>query len=369
MKDRVPPVRYAVVGLGHIAQVAMLPAFSHARENSVLGALISSDETKRERLSRQYGVPAYDYPDFEMCLAKEEIEAVYLAVPNHLHCEYAVRAARAGVHVLCEKPMAVKSKECEQMIAAARRNDVRLMIGYRLHFEPANLEAIALVRSGQIGEPRLFTSTFSMEVRPGNVRLEHEMGGGPLYDIGIYCINAARYIFGSEPTEVFAVTVGGHDRRFREVEEGASVTLHSPDDRLASFSCSFGASNVSSYRVVGTKGDLLVEPAYEYQEALVHRLTRNGGVKRRRFARRDQFAPELLHLSECIRSKNSDPEPSGEEGLIDVLILEGISQSARTGRRVALDLPRRMQRPSVRLERSRPPVKKPRLVEVESASR
>jgi glucose-fructose oxidoreductase len=264
--------------------------------------------------------------------------------------------------------MAVRSKECEQMIAAARRNDVRLMIGYRLHFEPANLEAIALVRSGQIGEPRLFTSTFSMEVRPGNVRLEHEMGGGPLYDIGIYCINAARYIFGSEPTEVFAVTVGGHDRRFHEVEEGASVTLHFPDDRLASFSCSFGASDVSSYRVVGTKGDLSVEPAYEYQEALVHRLTRNGGVKRRRFARRDQFAPELLHLSECIR-KNSDPEPSGEEGLVDVLILEGISQSARTGRRVALDLPRRMQRPSLRLERSRPPVKKPRLVEVESASR
>lgn len=367
MSARTSPVRYAVVGLGHIAQAALLPAFDHARVNSTLAALVSGDATKRRRLSQGYGVPAYDYEHLERCLDEQQIDAVYLGVPNHLHCEYAVRAARKRVHVLCEKPMAVTSKECEEMIATARRHRVKLMIAYRLHFEKANLEAIDVVRSGKIGEPRLFTSTFTMQVRPGNVRLEREMGGGPLYDIGIYCINAARYIFRAEPVEVLAMTARGRDGRFREVEEGASVILRFPDDRLASFSCSFGASDVSSYRIVGTRGDLRVEPAYEYVDRLGLRLKQGATVKQRRFAKRDQFAPELLHFSSCIQA-DKEPEPAGEEGLIDVRILEAIYRSAGTGRPVELDLPVRARRPSLRQEVRRPPVRRPRLVAVESAS-
>src|SRR5688500_591445 len=146
------PVRYAVVGLGHIAQVAMLPAFAHARRNSKLVALVSDDARKRRELARRYRVAAtYSYDEFEECL--EQVDAVYIALPNSMHAEYTIRAARAGVHVLCEKPMAVTARECERMIAAARDHRVKLMIAYRLHFEEINLGAIELVRRGRSGEP------------------------------------------------------------------------------------------------------------------------------------------------------------------------------------------------------------------------
>src|SRR5207302_10698411 len=134
-------VRYAVVGLGHIAQIAVLPSFRHAIENSELRALISSDPTKLRKLARKYGVSrTCTYEQYDEFLQSGEVDAVYIALPNHLHCEYAVRAAEAGVHVLCEKPMAVTEEECQKMITAAASSDVRLMIAYRLHFEAANLK-------------------------------------------------------------------------------------------------------------------------------------------------------------------------------------------------------------------------------------
>src|SRR6186713_2890736 len=145
------PVRYAVVGLGHIAQVAVLPAFAHARRNSQLMALVSGDSTKRKALSRKYGVPhVYPYEAFEQCL--NEVDAVYIALPNSMHAEYTIRAAQAGVHVLCEKPMAVTVRECQRMIAACRHARVKLMVAYRLHFESLNLAAMEMARLGQLGE-------------------------------------------------------------------------------------------------------------------------------------------------------------------------------------------------------------------------
>jgi len=173
------PVRYAVVGLGHIAQVAVLPAFAHARRNSKLVALVSDDVRKRRELSRRYRLEAsYGYDEFEDCL--EQVDAVYIALPNSMHAEYTIRAANAGVHVLCEKPMAVTSDECERMIEACRTNRVKLMIAYRLHFEEINLKGVDLVRRGRIGEPRFFNSSFSMTVRDGNIRTKRELGGGTL---------------------------------------------------------------------------------------------------------------------------------------------------------------------------------------------
>jgi predicted dehydrogenase len=169
MARRKGPVRYAVVGLGHIAQVAVLPAFAHARRNSRLAALVSDDATKLETLAKKYRVEAtYSYDEYEACLAG--IDAVYIALPNSMHAEYTVRAARAGVHVLCEKPMAVTVAECERMIKACRRNRVKLMVAYRLHFEALNLKAIEMVRRGKIGEPKFFNSSFSLTGREGNIR-------------------------------------------------------------------------------------------------------------------------------------------------------------------------------------------------------
>jgi predicted dehydrogenase len=355
-------IRYAVVGLGHIAQVAVLPAFGNARRNSRLEALVSSDSTKREQLSKKYGVEkTFSYEEYDACL--KSVDAVYIALPNNLHCEYAVRAARAGVHVLVEKPMAVTEEECERMIQAARDGGVKLMVAYRLHFERANLEACAVARSGRLGEPRLFSSTFCTPVVPGNIRVRRDAGGGVLWDIGIYCINAARNLFGEEPLEVLGACAGSLD----EVEESASAVLRFPGERLATFTASFGAAKVSEYRLAGPKGDLAVEPAYDYARPLKHRLTLEGEMRERRFAKRDQFAPELLYFSDCIL-QNGTPEPAGDEGLADVRVIRALYRSAETGRPVSLPPFAKRSRPSLEQEIRRPPVEKPEVIHAAAPS-
>lgn len=287
-------IRYAVVGLGHIAQEAVLPAFANAKKNSALAVLISDDTRKLEELSRRYSVPqTCGYEDYDACMRSGDIDAVYITLPNHLHCDFAVRAANAGVHVLCEKPLALDEDECHKMIQACADNGVALMTAYRLHFERANLEAIRQVQSGKIGEPRLFQSLFTMQVERGNIRLQRELGGGTLYDIGIYCINAARYLFRAEPTEVIGFSANSGDPRFQEVDEMTSAVLRFPEGRLASFTSSFGAADSGVYDVIGTRGQLRMTNAYEYSESIEMEITVDGKTTKRTYGRRDQFAPEL----------------------------------------------------------------------------
>ena len=357
-------IRYAVVGLGHIAQNAMLPAFAHAGSNSQVVALVSGDKEKLAKLGRKYKTPAlYSYEQYDECLASEAVDAVYIALPNSLHRDYAVRAAKAGVHVLCEKPLAVTAQECKQIMRAAERHKIMLMVAYRLHFEAANLRAIEIVNSGTIGEPRIFNSQFSMQARPGNVRLDEELGGGPLYDIGIYCINAARYLFRAEPSEVFAAVASCSDKRFAEVDEMVSAVMRFPDSRLAAFTCSFGAAHTSRYQVIGTKGDLEVSPAYGYTDELVHRLTLHERTTQRTFAKRDQFAALLVYFSNCILHRRQ-PEPSAAEGAIDVAIIEALTKSAKKGRPVKVKGLPRATHPTMAQEITRPPGKEPELVKV-----
>jgi len=361
-------VRYAVVGLGHIAQAAVLPAFRHAR-NSELVALVSDDARKLEVLRKRYRVKhACSYEDLDSLLSSGEIDAVYIALPNHLHRDFTERAARAGVHILCEKPMAVTARDCEAMIRAARSNRVKLMIAYRLHFERANLEAVKIARSGRLGELRFFSSDFSMQVSEDNIRLERRKGGGPIYDIGVYCINAARYLMGEEPVAVSAVATRSADPRFKEVDETMIGTMRFRDERLASFTCSFGAADRSTFTLTGTKGSITLDPAYEYAEGLAYVLKVGESERKKRFAKSDQFAPELVYFSDCIR-RNRDPEPSGEEGLADLRIIEAMLRSQRTGRWVSLPKATRKRRPTLRQEKRRPAVpREPRLVHAESAS-
>lgn len=351
-------IRYAVVGIGHIAQVAVLPAFEHASHNSELAALVSGDELKHEKLGEKYGVHTYTYDEYDQCLKSGKIDAVYIALPNSLHREFTVRALKAGIHVLCEKPMAVTEEECEEMIRASEENSARLMIAYRLHFEEANLRAINLCRSGELGDVRLFNSVFTMQVRPGDIRLKNETGGGTLYDIGVYCINAARYLFQAEPEAVLATSANKGDERFREVDEMTSVILRFPGDRLAAFTCSFGAADVSEYEVVGTKGRLRLDPAYEYAAELRHELTVGGKTTRKKYGKRDQFAAELLYFSDCVLN-GKYPEPSGTEGLADVRIIRALYQSSETGQWIRLGDFTRMKRPNLSQEIKRPPVDHP----------
>jgi glucose-fructose oxidoreductase len=359
-------VRYAVVGLGHIAQVAMLPAFAQARRNSRLTALVSDDRVKLKALAARHGVEhTFTYDEYDACL--EQVDAVYIALPNSLHAEYTIRAARAGVHVLCEKPMAVTAADCRRMIAACRRHRVRLMIAYRLHFEEINLRVVDLVRRGRIGEPKFFNSSFAMTVKAGDTRTRKNMGGGSLYDIGVYCINAARYLFRAEPTEVMAISVNSGTAKLAEIDESTGALLRFEGERVAAFVTSFNATDVASYRIVGSKGQIHVDPAYEYAEGLEYELTVEGKSSRKRIGKRDQFAPQLLYFSDCIQ-KNRDPEPSGEEGLQDVRIVEALYKSAKTGRAVTLPRFTKAKRPTGKQRITRPGVRKPALVKVEAAS-
>jgi glucose-fructose oxidoreductase len=366
---KIPRVRYAVVGLGHIAQVAVLPAFAHA-ENSELVALVSDDPEKLAKLGRRYKVQnRFSYDQYDDCLRSGLVDAVYITLPNHLHREYSERAARAGVHVLCEKPMAVTEEDCRSMIRAAEESRVKLMVAYRLHFEEANLRAIELVQSGKLGDARLFDSVFTMQVKEGDIRLgPREQGGGTLYDIGIYCINAVRNLYGAEPMEVVAFRSNNGDPRFQQCEEMTSCILRFPGkERLGSFTCSFGASDVSGYRVVGTQGDLTMDPAYEYASELVQRITIDGKTRQRAFPKRDQFAPELISFSDCVLT-GADPEPSGWEGLADVRVIRALYRSADTGAPVTLQPFEKDDRPSMDQVITRPGVQKPQLVNTESPS-
>jgi glucose-fructose oxidoreductase len=357
-------IRYAVVGLGYIAQAAVLPAFAHA-ENSSLEALVSDDPEKLKKIGKKYSVALRrTYAEYDALLASGAVDAVYIALPNSMHREYAVRAAQAGIHVLCEKPMAVSGEECRDMIRAAAQADVRLMVAYRLHFDAANLAAVEAVRRGRIGEPRVFGSVFTMQVRDeGNIRLRRAMGGGTLYDIGIYCINAARYLFRAEPEEVAAFSASTDDPRFSEVDEMTSAILRFPGARLATFSCSFGAADSGSYDLVGTEGTLRLDPAYEYASKMTMTTTARGRTSKRTFGKRDQFGPELVYFSDCVR-RGRDPEPNGREGLADVRVIRALDESARSRKPVRLDAFEKDARPEPDLEIRRPGIGEPKTVHV-----
>ena len=359
-------IRYAVVGLGHIGQVAVLPAFAHARRNSELVAVVSGDRTKRREIAKRYRLDdAFSYEQFDDCL--RVVDAVYIALPNSMHAEYTIRAARAGVHVLCEKPLAVTVDECRQMIAACRKHNVKLMVAYRLHFESINLSAIDLARTGKLGDLKYFNSSFSMTVRRGDIRTRRACGGGTLYDIGVYCVNAARNLFRSEPTEVSAISINSGVSFLSEIDETTAATLRFGNDRVATFVTSFNASDVAAFRIVGSKGHLHADPAYEYAEGLAYTVTIDGKKTQKAIGKRDQFAPELLYFSDCIL-KDRDPEPSGEEGLQDVRIVQALYQSARSGKPVAIRPFTKRKRPTGRQRITRPGVKKPALIKVQSAS-
>ncbi len=362
-----PKLRFAVVGLGHFAQVAVMPAIAR-QSRARLTALVSGDAEKLAVLGDRYGVEhRVSYDDYDALLESGNVDAVYLATPNDTHADFCIRAAERGVHVLCEKPMAPTSAECEAMISVCDEHDVRLMIGYRLHFEAANLTAIEALEHGEIGDVRFFNSVFTLQVRPGNVRIQNRPGAGPLYDIGIYCINAARYLFRDEPTEVCATMAASADPRFSHSEEMVAATLRFPGGRLANFVASFGAASSEQYQVFGTEGIMRTDSIYEYAKDIELSIERSGEVRRHVFKKRDQIAGELEHFISCVEQGTS-PEPSGLEGLLDVRAIEAIRKSATEGRTVAIPPAPAHERPSLALARYVPHQSAPRTLLVKSGS-
>jgi predicted dehydrogenase len=366
-----PRIRYAVVGLGYISQDAVLPAFKNC-EKSELTALVSGDAQKLKVLGDKYGIKnLFSYEQYEECLQSGLVDAVYIALPNHLHRPYTEKAAENGIHVLCEKPMAVTSDECQSMINCCKRNQVKLMIAYRLHFEEANLKAIDLVnRQKRLGDVRMFQSVHSQLTGYPNIRtLPVSQGGGPTFDIGVYDINASRYIFQDEPVSVFAQSANSGKEPFKDIEETMSVILKFPQERLASIIYSFGTSTTDTYRVVGTKGDLQLSPAYSYLGDKSIQLTVNEEVENLSFKARDHFGPEFDYFSECIL-ENKSIEPSGHEGLTDLQIIEAIYKSAQTGKIISLaPLQKKKEKPQIKMEKRAPAVEEPQPFHAQSPSK
>jgi len=338
-------VRYAVVGAGWISQEAFMPGVAQTG-NSEIAAIVSGNLEKARALAQFHAAPAvYTYDQYDAMLASGAVDAVYIALPNSQHADYAIRAARAGVHVLVEKPLAVTVAECQAMIAAADTAGVWLMTAYRLHSEPGTVAALDLVRSGAIGDARMFSSVFSFQSDPRNHRLLAAHWGGPLQDLGVYCVNAARHVFESEPIEVSAMMGRSDgDPRFAEVEETFAASLRFPGGRMANFFASFGADMAESYSIYGSKGRLDVSPGYRFETARRLLLTVDGKTTEQQFPHVDNFSGQTAYFSDCILNR-VPPEADGAEGLADVAIMRALEAAAHTGRSQPLALPPRRRRP------------------------
>jgi predicted dehydrogenase len=324
-------IGYAVIGLGRIAGHFM-PG-TRATTNSQITALVSGHREKADRIAAEYNVPAssiYNYENFDEIVHNPSVDAVYVALPNSMHAEYTIRAAKAGKHVLCEKPMATSIADCEKMIVACKAANVKLMIAYRCHYEPTNLRAIQLIRDGALGQVQTIQSAFGFNIAPGEWRLSKTMaGGGPLYDVGIYSLNACRYLTGEEPDHIAAyASVIDHDGRFKEVEENVSWTMHFPSGILASCCTTYGANMDGYFRVYGSKGWLEVDKAFVY-EGLHLRAAYSGKQLDEPNPARDpsQFQAEAEHFSHCIQN-GLEPQSPGEEGLRDMRYITEIYRSA-----------------------------------------
>ena len=339
-------VRLAAVGIGWITQGFLLPGVKHTG-NTELVALVTGHEEKADEVAKKYGLtPAdvYTYDSYASLLGSGKVDAVYLATPNFDHVELAVQTLSAGIHLLLEKPMAVSVAECQRIIAAAESSGAKLMVAYRLHFEPATLKAIEKVRAGEIGTVRFFNSSFSQEVSGQNHRAKHGFWAGPVPDMGPYPINAVRNLFGAEPLEVFAFGVCTDPEKYT-FEDSVSVTMRFPAERVASFMLAYNGGNVDDYRIVGSRGSIMADPAYQVNKAIKLKIV-TGEDKEAGFSpsATDHFGGELKYFSDCVMN-GVNPEPDGEEGMLDVRVLAAIEQSLLQGKPVMLEPYTRKRRP------------------------
>ncbi len=327
-----PKLGYAIVGLGSLAINQIMPAFAQS-EKSKLVALVSGHRDKADKLAARYGVAAkniYSYDNFDSIRDNPEIDVVYVVLPNSMHAEYTIRALKAGKHVLCEKPMANTPAECEQMIAAAQAASRKLMIAYRLHYEPYTNALIKVARDQEFGKLRIVLADAGFPIGdPTQWRLKKAMaGGGSMMDIGIYALNAARYLTGEEPVEVNAmIETTANDPRFKEVEENITFQLRFPSGVLANCTSSYGAP-LNRFRVVGTGGWAELEPALTY-DGLKMRAGTWTKIEERLQPVINHFTAEMDHFSGCVQTGKTPLTP-GEEGLKDLRLIAAIYKSGES---------------------------------------
>jgi predicted dehydrogenase len=330
---------WAIVGLGSLSINQILPAFAKCEKSKVV-ALVSGHPEKANKLALRYGVSPkniYNYQNFDSIKDNPDVDVIYIVLPNGMHAEYTVRGFEAGKHVLSEKPMANTPAECRQMIDAGRKANRKLMVAYRCRYEPYNQEAIRIARSQELGPTQMILADAGFKMGdPTQWRLNRKLaGGGSMMDIGIYALNASRYLSGEEPTEVNAMiysTPG--DPRFKEVEEHVSFQLRFPSGVLANCSSSYGYFHQSHFRVMGTEARLEMDPASWYSGLRLW-IERGDTIDQRDLPVVDHFTAEMDHMSDCVM-QNKQPLTPGEEGLRDLTIMAGIYQAAESGKTVEL---------------------------------
>ena len=335
-------VGWAVVGLGQLALEEVMPAFREARLSQPV-ALVSGHADKARKVAEAHGISAdaiYSYDTYERLAENPKVEVIYVILPNSMHADFTIRL-RSGKHVLCEKPMAANASECEQMIAASKETGKKLMIAYRLHYEPMTLTIAELLRKKTFGDVKTLSSSHCQNVQAPNIRLSAKLAGGPLGDLGIYSINTARMILGEEPVEVTAIShQPKDDPRFREVAESYAFTLRFPSGVLAHCDCSFGSTESRRYRVHCADGFVEMDPAFSYRGL---RLRVKQGESKQSDAQLaewqikevNQFAAEMDHFSQCVL-ENKEPRTPGADGLADMRIIAAIEEAARSERAVKI---------------------------------
>jgi predicted dehydrogenase len=322
-------VRIAVIGAGWISQEAFLPAVRQTG-NAEVTAIVSGSVEKAKRLADFYDIgDVYGYADFDAMAASGKVDAVYVATPNSSHCEFTLKAAKHRLHALVEKPLATSVADAERMIAAANAAGVFLMTAYRLHNDPATIRVAEMIASGAIGDARFFSSVFTFQSAPDNHRLKASHWGGPLQDLGVYCLNAARHIFRENPLRAMSSPSFGHnDPRFKEVEEGVAVTLEFSMGRMAQFYCGFGADAVDTLQVAGTQGSIRLNNAYRFAMPRKLILLQNDQAQIEDFAETDNFSGMISYFADCIQ-RGVEPMNDGAEGLADMAAMVAIEAAGK----------------------------------------
>jgi predicted dehydrogenase len=334
---------YAIVGLGHLALEEVIPELM-ACKYSKLAALVSGDEQKMAKVAIQYGIgpdSCYTYDTYDELIDNDEVQVIYIILPNNMHKEFTIRGAKAGKHILCEKPMANSAAECRQMIKACKQANVKLMIAYRIQYQPHNLKLREMIKTEQFGKVKYIEAANGQSsANPQHWRHVAAMaGGGALPDIGIYCLNTTRFLLGKEPTEVFAYqysTPG--DPLFKDTEELISWQMKFKDGVMAFCMAHYNVHEIKTVRVHAERGWMFMDKAFAYagQQLTTARaegeltIQENIGIPELK-----QFAEEMDHFSQCILN-NKQPGTPGEEGLRDHIIMEAIYKSAQTGRPVRI---------------------------------
>jgi predicted dehydrogenase len=325
----------ALVGLGSLSTYQLAPALLKTK-NCRLTAIVTGTPSKAATWKAKYNIPdrsIYDYNTMDRMADNSDIDIVYVVTPNALHAEHTIKAARAGKHVLCEKPMEISVAKCEQMIAACKAAGRQLGVGYRCRFEPHHRELARIAREKALGDVRLIEAGFGFPIGdPAQWRLNKALsGGGPMMDVGIYALQSARMITGEEPLVVSAITTVTDPQKFRDIEESMSFQLKFPSGIIADCRTTYRANGVNRVSAFTDHASFGMEPAYNYSG---NRGWRSDNTPLR-FDQVDQFATELDDFAHCVRTNTPTSVP-GEMGLQDVRLMMAAYESARTGRSIQI---------------------------------